>query len=127
MASLRVWDSTASPRSKLAFANCDCGPVRPLPTWPAGPFLPENVDLDGIKLHAEFRTRAKAGMPRKKLLEEARSSGGKKSLDDFASIFFGGESRSYETKTYTFDDMVVALNAVQPDDWHRLAFTVAVA
>ncbi len=75
MASLRVWDSTALPRSKLAFANHDCGPVRPLPTWPAGPFLPDNVDLDGIKLRAEFRTRAKAGMPSKELLEDARSSG----------------------------------------------------
>jgi hypothetical protein len=64
MASLRVWDSTASPRSKLAFADHDFGPVRPLPTWPAGPF----------KLHAEFRIRAKAGMPRKELLEDARSS-----------------------------------------------------
>ena len=60
------------------------------------PLLPDNVDLDGIKLHVEFRTRAKGGMPRKELLEEARSSGGKKSLDDFASIFFGGERRSYE-------------------------------
>jgi predicted metalloprotease with PDZ domain len=28
-------------------------------------------------------------------------SGGKKSLDDFASIFFGGDNGSYGTKTYT--------------------------
>ncbi len=44
-------------------------------------------------------------------------SDGKKSLDDFAKLFFGIDSGSYTTKTYTFDDVVSALNTVQPYDW----------
>jgi len=44
-------------------------------------------------------------------------SGGKKSLDDFAKQFYGIDNGSYVTVTYTFDDLVKALNAVQPYDW----------
>ena len=44
-------------------------------------------------------------------------SGGKKSLDDFAKLFFGVDNGSYVTKTYTFSDLVTALNTVQPFDW----------
>ncbi len=44
-------------------------------------------------------------------------SGGTKSLDDFAKLFFGIDNGSYITKTYTFDDLVAALNSVQPFDW----------
>jgi predicted metalloprotease with PDZ domain len=39
------------------------------------------------------------------------------SLDDFARAFYGMDNGSYVTKTYTFDDLVGALNAVQPFDW----------
>jgi len=44
-------------------------------------------------------------------------SGGKKSLDDFAKLFFGIDNGSYVTRTYTLDDLVAALNTVQPYDW----------
>ncbi|HEX4021320.1 MAG TPA: peptidase M61 [Acidobacteriaceae bacterium] len=44
-------------------------------------------------------------------------SGGQKSLDDFARLFYGIDNGSYITKTYTFDDIVAALNKVQPYDW----------
>ncbi len=44
-------------------------------------------------------------------------SGDKKSLDDFAKLFFGIDNGSYITKTYTLDDVVAALNTVQPYDW----------
>jgi predicted metalloprotease with PDZ domain len=44
-------------------------------------------------------------------------SGGKKSLDDFAKLFYGIDNGSYITITYTFDDLVKALNTVQPYDW----------
>ena len=44
-------------------------------------------------------------------------SGDKKSLDDFAKLFFGVNNGSYITKTYTLDDVIAALNAVQPYDW----------
>ncbi|MBM7123576.1 M61 family metallopeptidase [Dyella kyungheensis] len=41
----------------------------------------------------------------------------RKSLDDFAKAFFGVDNGSYVTKTYTFDDVVAALNGVAPYDW----------
>jgi predicted metalloprotease with PDZ domain len=44
-------------------------------------------------------------------------SGGKKSLDDFAKLFYGVDNGSYITETYTFNDLVAALNTVQPYDW----------
>jgi predicted metalloprotease with PDZ domain len=46
-------------------------------------------------------------------------SGGRRSLDDFARAFFGINNGSYVTVTYTFDDVVRTLNAVQPYDWAR--------
>ncbi len=44
-------------------------------------------------------------------------SNGAHSLTDFAQAFFGIENGSWATHTYTFDDIVAALNAVQPNDW----------
>ncbi len=44
-------------------------------------------------------------------------SGGTKSLDDFAKLFFGIDNGSFVTVTYTLDDLVSALNKVQPYDW----------
>jgi predicted metalloprotease with PDZ domain len=44
-------------------------------------------------------------------------SGGKKSLDDFAKAFYGIDNGSYVTVTYTLDDLLKALNTVQPYDW----------
>jgi predicted metalloprotease with PDZ domain len=44
-------------------------------------------------------------------------SGGKKSIDDFCHVFHGQPSTAPEVKTYTFDDVVSALNQVVPYDW----------
>src|ERR1700733_15415460 len=44
-------------------------------------------------------------------------SRGAKSLDDFAKLFFAVDDGSYVTVTFTFDDLVKALNTVQPYDW----------
>jgi predicted metalloprotease with PDZ domain len=44
-------------------------------------------------------------------------TGGKKSLDDFARAFFGVDNGGFVTRTYDFDDIVAALNAVVPHDW----------
>ncbi len=44
-------------------------------------------------------------------------SGGRRSLDDFARGFFGVDAGRVAPETYTFDDVVAALNAVQPLDW----------
>jgi len=41
----------------------------------------------------------------------------RKSLDDFARAFFGVDNGSYVTKTYTFDDVVAALDGVVKYDW----------
>jgi predicted metalloprotease with PDZ domain len=42
----------------------------------------------------------------------------KKSIDDFCKLFHGGPGGEPELKTYTFDDIVTALNTVAPYDWH---------
>jgi len=44
-------------------------------------------------------------------------SNGKKSLDDFAKEFYGIDNGSFVTHTYDFNDIVAALNKVQPYDW----------
>ena len=44
-------------------------------------------------------------------------SKGKKSIDDFCHIFHGAPSTGPALKTYTFDDVVNALNQVVPHDW----------
>ncbi|MFL6708062.1 MAG: M61 family metallopeptidase [Massilia sp.] len=44
-------------------------------------------------------------------------SGDKRSLDDFARAFYGIEDGSMLPAFYTFDDVVAALNKVQPFDW----------
>ena len=46
-------------------------------------------------------------------------SHGARSLDDFARAFFGINDGSYIPVTYTFDDVVNALNRVQPHDWSK--------
>ena len=43
----------------------------------------------------------------------------RRSLDDFARAFFGVGDGSYIPSTYTFDDVVKALNGVQPYDWAK--------
>lgn len=44
-------------------------------------------------------------------------SGGKRSLDDFARDFFGVDDGRVAPLTYTFDDVVAALDRLQPFDW----------
>jgi predicted metalloprotease with PDZ domain len=46
-----------------------------------------------------------------------RLSNGAKSLNDFCRAFHGGPGGAPALKTYTFDDVVAGLNAVQPFDW----------
>lgn len=42
-------------------------------------------------------------------------SHGRRGLDDFAQLFFNAKKN--QTRTYTFQDVCEALNAVAPDDW----------
>jgi predicted metalloprotease with PDZ domain len=46
-----------------------------------------------------------------------QQSKGKKSLDDFCKLFHGAPNSGPILKTYTFDDVVNALNQVVPYDW----------
>jgi len=46
-----------------------------------------------------------------------QQSKGAKSLDDFCKLFHGAPSGPPMLKTYTFDDIVSALNQVSPYDW----------
>ena len=46
-----------------------------------------------------------------------RETGGRKSLNDFCRLFFGGSSGPPKLVPYTFDDVVAALNQVAPLDW----------
>ncbi|MBI1799960.1 MAG: M61 family metallopeptidase [Candidatus Eisenbacteria bacterium] len=44
-------------------------------------------------------------------------TGGRKSLDDFCRAFHGGADSGPRVVTYTFEDVVAALNGVAPFDW----------
>ncbi len=46
-------------------------------------------------------------------------SHGRKSLDDFAKLFYGRHNGSFITRTYTFNDLVQAMKKVQPYHWGR--------
>jgi predicted metalloprotease with PDZ domain len=46
-------------------------------------------------------------------------SDGKRSLDDFAKAFFGVQDGSWTPVTYTFDDVVAALNKVERYEWAK--------
>ena len=48
-----------------------------------------------------------------------KQTGGKKSLDDFCRSFHGAPSTGPKLVTYTFDDVVAAMNAVTPYDWRK--------
>jgi predicted metalloprotease with PDZ domain len=46
-----------------------------------------------------------------------RESHGAKSIDDFCRAFHGGINNGPQVKTYTFEELVAALNAIAPYDW----------
>lgn len=46
-----------------------------------------------------------------------RLTDGKKSLKDFCHLFYGGPNDGPQLKTYTFNDLVSALNQIAPYDW----------
>jgi len=46
-----------------------------------------------------------------------QQSQGRRSLDDFCRQFCGGQSGPPALSTYTFDDVVAAMNKVTPHDW----------
>jgi predicted metalloprotease with PDZ domain len=49
-----------------------------------------------------------------------RETGGKRSIDDFARLFFGMNDGDYGQLTYELDEIITKLNAVAPYDWAGL-------
>ncbi|HVB98601.1 MAG TPA: M61 family peptidase [Candidatus Dormibacteraeota bacterium] len=48
-----------------------------------------------------------------------RQTHGRKSFDDFCKLFYGGPNRGPQLKTYTFDQLVEALDRIAPYDWTK--------
>ena len=46
-----------------------------------------------------------------------RESRGQKSIDDFCHLFHGGTNDGPQLKTYTFEELLSALNSIAPYDW----------
>ncbi|MGH7012006.1 MAG: peptidase M61, partial [Caulobacteraceae bacterium] len=94
----RVWrdleDTTETP-------IIDLGDTEPWPSWQRG----EDYYSEGQLVWLDVDTLIR------------KLSGGKRSLDDFARLFFGPPSTGPVTRTYRFEDLVAALNQVQPYDW----------
>lgn len=71
------------------------------PTWQRG----EDYYQEGMLIWLDADTKIR------------ELSNGRKSLDDFARAFYGINNGSFVTVTYTRQDLITALNAVQPYDW----------
>ena len=96
----RTWRSLADTTNEPIISSHG-GVQTPWQSWVRGyDYYPES---DLIWLDADTKIR--------------ELSGGKKSLDDFARLFYGIDNGSYVTVGYTLDDIVKALNTVQPYDW----------
>ena len=52
-----------------------------------------------------------------------QKSHGRYSLDDFSRLFFDGPNNTPTVKPYTFDDVVAAMNQIQPYDWRAFFIT----
>jgi predicted metalloprotease with PDZ domain len=66
---------------------------------------PEDYYMEGLLIWLDADTKLR------------ELSHGQKSLDDFAKAFYGVDNGSFITHQYTFEDVVAALNQVQPYDW----------
>jgi predicted metalloprotease with PDZ domain len=111
-------------REELASTAADLGPGRPGRTW-------RSLEDTAVGEQIGFRRgggwmnwrRGTDYYPEGELLWlEAdtiirRETHGQRSLDDFCRSFFGGPNNGPELKTYTFDDLVSALNQVASYDW----------
>ena len=73
------------------------------PNWSRGSDYYQEGNLLWLEVDANIRQR----------------TGGRKSLDDFCREFFGGPNLGPQLKTYTFQDIVNALNRVVPYPWAR--------
>jgi predicted metalloprotease with PDZ domain len=94
----RTWrnlQDTADAAPQLYFAP------RPWYSWRRGVDFYEEDDFNWLWVDVIIRQQTKD----------------KKSIDDFCKLFHGGQGGVPALKTYTFDDIVNALNQVAPYDW----------
>ena len=118
-----LW-TPAQYREDLATTAADMGPGRPGRTW-----RPLQDTADAVPGAADDREewvnwqRDLDYYPEGDLLwlEVAtlvhNQTNGQKSFEDFCRAFYGGPNQGPELKTYTFDDLVRALQSVAPYDW----------
>jgi predicted metalloprotease with PDZ domain len=74
---------------------------QPFPSWLRG----EDYYSEGMLIWLEVDARLR------------RLTSGRRSLDDFARVFFGRDNNDQGISTYTFDDVVRTLNGLARDDW----------
>lgn len=94
----RTWrnlQDTADAAPQLYFAP------RPWYSWRRGVDFYEEDDFNWLWVDVIIRQQTKD----------------KKSIDDFCRLFHGGQGGAPALKTYTFDDIVNALNQIAPYDW----------
>ena len=111
-------------REYLAMTAAELGPGRPGRTWRP---LQDTADAAQLLYYAPHQwvnwRRSTDYYPEGDLIWLEvdtiirQESHGAKSLTNFAHEFYGGPNNGPELKTYTFDDVVQALNKVQPYDW----------
>ena len=107
----------------LADIAASLGPGRPGRTW--RPLLDTAVAIPGMFRQAGWGNwrRGSDYYEEGELiwLEAANiihdQSHGRKSYNDFARLFYGGPNNGPELKTYSFDELVSALNQVVPYNW----------
>jgi len=111
-------------RDYLASAAAMLGPGRPGRTW--RPLLDTAAAVPGFNDRSRGWTNWRRSVDYYEegdlmWLEAATIihdvSNGQKSIDDFCHLFHGGANNGPELKTYSFDDVVDALNQVAPYDW----------
>jgi predicted metalloprotease with PDZ domain len=107
----------------LASIAAMLGPGRPGRTW--RPLLDTAVGLPGVRAPRGWTNSVRGADYYDEgdllWLEVAtiihRESKGQKEMDDFCHLFHGGPNDGPQVKTYTFDEVVQALNSVAPYDW----------
>ena len=111
-------------REYLALTAAELGPGRPGRTWRP---LQDTADAAQILYYAPGQwvnwRRSTDYYPEGDLIWLEvdtiirRDSHGAKSLADFLHQFYGGPNHGPELKPYSFDELVSALNQIQPYDW----------
>jgi predicted metalloprotease with PDZ domain len=112
-------------REAIASIAASLGPGRPGRTW--RPLLDTAVAIPGMFFGggwANWRRGSDYYEEGELIWLEAANiiheqSGGQKSFDDFARLFYGGPNSGPEVKRYTFDQLVQAFNQIVPYDWAK--------